>query len=143
MAESPKGEREDSDHLTGTTYRVYRYMLKRGSPAGVSEVQKALGLSSPSVSQYHIRKLLRLGLIREEQGGYSVDRMVMKNFIRIRRVSIPSQMGYVAFFSVTLAILLVYLRPSTINSLYFFALVVNVVALTISTYEATKTWEHF
>lgn len=125
--------------LKGTTYKVYRYMLKHGRPVGISEVQKGLGLSSPSVSQYHIRKLLQLGLIREEQQGYVVDKVVLENVIRIRRRTIPSQTAYVAFFGVTLFILLVFLRPAVIDSVYFFALVVNVSALMVFLYQTVRT----
>ena len=114
-------------------------MLKRSNPVGVSEVQKGLDLSSPSVSQYHLRKLLKLGLIREERDGYVVDKVVLENVIRIRRISVPTQTGYVAFFGVTLAFLLVYLRPQETNSLYSFALAVNVAALVVSLYETLKT----
>jgi len=114
-------------------------MLKQGAPVGISEVQKGMGLSSPSVAQYHLRKLVRLGLVKEEQGGYVVDKVTLENVIRIRRVSIPVQTAYVAFFGVTLFILLVFLRPATINSLYFFAVVVNISAIAVSLYEAGKT----
>ncbi len=102
-------------------------------------MQKALGLSSSSVSEYHIGKLLRLGLIREESGGYVVDRVVLENIIRIRKFSIPVQTAYVCFFSVTLLIMLVFLRPSVITSSYFLAVTVNSVALAISLWEAGKT----
>jgi predicted DNA-binding transcriptional regulator len=141
MAHTPPkaaGDTFDAD-LKGTTYRVYRYMLKRGKPLGISEVQNGLGLSSPSVAQYHIRKLLRLGLIREEEGGYVVDKVVVENIIRIRQVSIPVQAAYVAFFAGTLVVLLVFLRPAVMTSLYFFALVVNCAAMGVSLFEAVKT----
>ncbi len=114
-------------------------MLKQSAPVGISEVQKGMSLSSPSVAQYHIRKLVRLGLVREEQGGYVVDKVVLENVFRIRRVSVPVQTAYVAFFSVTFFILLVFLRPANINSLYFFAVVVNAAAIAVSLYEAGKT----
>ena len=131
---------EPSDtRLTGTSYKVYRFMLKQTAPVGISEVQREMSLSSPSVAQYHIRKLVRLGLVREEQGGYVVDKVVLENVFRIRRVSVPVQTAYVAFFSVTFFILLVFLRPATINSLYFFAVVVNAAAIAVSLYEAGKT----
>jgi DNA-binding transcriptional ArsR family regulator len=141
MAEiAPSDEGRGSDaYLKGTTYRVYRYLLKQGRPVGISDVQRGMNLSSPSVAQYHIRKLLRLGLIREEQEGYVIDKMVLENIIRIRRVSIPTQTAYLAFFGVTFFVLLVFLRPETINSLYFFAVVVNVAALVVSLYEVSKT----
>jgi predicted DNA-binding transcriptional regulator len=136
----PKEADEPSDtRLSGTTYRVYRYMLKQSTPVGISEVQKGVGLSSASVAQYHVRKLVRLGLVKEEQGGYVVDKVVLENVIRIRRVSIPVQTAYVAFFGATLLFLLVFLRPAALNSLYFFAVVVNVAAIAVSLYEASKT----
>jgi len=128
--------------LAGTTYRVYRHMLRRRKPLGVSVIQKELGLSSPSVAQYHIRKLLQLGLIKEEQGGYIVDKVVLENIIRIRRISIPVQTAYVAFFGVTLLVLLTILRPAAVTSVYFFAVVVNVAAIAVSVYETTKTLRH-
>jgi len=143
MPDNPPDEAGDAvePYLKGTTYRVYRYMLRERKPVGISEVQKALGLSSPSVSQYHIKKLLTLGLVKEEQGGYVVDRVVAENVVRIRRISIPVQTAYVAFFGATLAILLAFLRPPTIDSVYFFAIVVNLSALFVLLYEMVKTWK--
>jgi predicted DNA-binding transcriptional regulator len=142
MSNKPQDEAGDTldPYLKGTTYRVYRFILKEGKPLGVSEIQKSLGLSSPSVAQYHIKKLLRLGLVREEQAGYVVERVVIENVIRIRRTSIPIQSAYVAFFAVTLGILAVLLRPAQISSLYVFAVAINIAALAISLYEAAKTW---
>ncbi len=115
-------------------------MLKRREPVGISQVQKDLSLSSSSVSEYHLKKLVQMGLIREEQGGYVVDKVVLDNLIRIRRVAIPSQTAYVTFFGTTLAILVLFLRPPTINSLFFFALVINCFALAVTSYEAVKTY---
>jgi predicted DNA-binding transcriptional regulator len=137
---TPKETGSYDSYLKGTTLRVYRYMLKQRGPVGISQVQRDLGLSSSSVSQYHIRKLLQMGLVREEQGGYVIDKVVFDNVVRIRRVSIPVQTGYVIFFGVTLAFLLLFLRPHTISSLYFFAVVINGSALGVSAYEAFKTF---
>ena len=132
--------RSPEPSLQGTTLRVYRYMLKQHNPLGISDIQRGLSLSSPSVAQYHIQKLIQLGLAKEEQSGYVVDRVVIENIIRIRRTSIPIQSAYVAFFVATLAILLALLRPTTVTSLYFFAVIINIAALAISAYEAAKTW---
>ena len=109
---------------------------------GISDIQKELGLSSPSVAQYHVRKLLQLGLIKEEQGGYIVDKVVLENIIRIKRISVPVQTAYIAFFGVTLLVLLMFLRPEAVTSVYFFAVVVNVAAMAVSVYETIKTLRH-
>ena len=86
MSDVPRREASEGydPYLKGTTYRVYRLMLKQRKPVGISDLQRALGLSSPSVSEYHVKKLLRLGLIREEQGGYVIEKVVFDNIIRIR-----------------------------------------------------------
>lgn len=142
MAKPGESESETSDvYLKGTTFRVYRYLIKKARPATISEIQKALGLSSPSVSQYHIRKLVAMNLVREEQAGYVINRMVLENFIRIRRISIPLQTAYAAFFGATLVILASLLRPRVIDSLYLFAFAINLAALSVSLYEAAKTFK--
>lgn len=99
-------------YLKGTTYRVYRHMLRQRKPIGISDIQRGLGLSSPSVAEYHIEKLLRMGLIREGEGGYVIDKVVFENIIRIRRISIPKQTAYALFFGVTLLIMVDFLRPT-------------------------------
>lgn len=126
--------------LKGTTLRVYRYMYRTGSPLGIHEIQRALGLSSPSVAEYHVKKLAGAGLVQEKEGGYVVDRVVFENLIRIRRTVIPLQTTYVAFFVSTLLVLVLFLRPSSVTSLYFFALAVNIGGLAITVYEAAKTF---
>ena len=128
-----------SEPLTGTTYRVYRYMFKVGGPVGVYDIQRGLKLSSASVAQYHVKKLLQMGLIKEEGEGYVVDKVVFDNIIRIRRVAIPVQVGYVAFFAVVLGALLTLLRPSVLTSVYFVALVSSLVALLVFIQQTIKT----
>ncbi|MHA2262129.1 MAG: LexA family protein [Candidatus Thorarchaeota archaeon] len=61
------GESSDSSHLEaelrGNTLRVYWYMIQQGEPVGVREIQRALGMSSPSVANHHLSRLLDLELI--------------------------------------------------------------------------------
>lgn len=125
--------------LKGTTFKVYRYMYKAGKAVRVNEVQRDLELSSPSVAQYHIKKLVRLGLVREDPEGYVIDKVVFENVIRFRRLSIPFQAAYATFFAASLLILLTILRPNGVTSAYFFALVAIGVALAISLYETFRS----
>lgn len=125
--------------LKGTTLRVYRYMYKSANAVRVNDVQRALGLSSPSVAQYHIKKLLDFGLIREEQDGYVIDRVIYSNVIRVRRTSIPLQAAYAAFFVASFFVMLTLFRPSTISAGYFFALLIIAVGAVLSAYEGIKT----
>ena len=114
-------------------------MLRQRRAVGVSDVQKALDLSSSSVAEYHLGKLLQMGLVKEEQSGYVINKVVVDNIVRIRRVSIPVQTAYVLFFSITLALTLITFRPAEIGAQYFFAVIVNCAALAASIYEAMKT----
>jgi predicted DNA-binding transcriptional regulator len=133
-----KPEKSEEDVLKGTTLRVYRLIYRQGRPMGVHDVQRGLQLSSPSVAQYHIKKLLGAGLIREGRDGYVIDRIIFENMIRVRRALIPLQATYSIFFASTLVVMLTLLRPPSITSVYIFALIVNCVALAISLYDVSR-----
>ncbi len=140
MARPPKEERVDESSLRGTTLKVYRFMLKSRTPLGIHDVQRGLGLSSASVAQYHIRKLLSLRLVREEGDGYVVDRVVLDNVVRLGRTAIPAQTASVAFFAVSLVVLVTLLRPTNVTPSYAFALMVIVGGLVIAILETRKVF---
>ena len=117
--------------LGSTTLRVYRYLYRQARPVTVNDVQKGLKLSSFSVAQYHIKKLLAADLVKEEALGYVVDKILFENMIRIRRSVIPLQLGYATFFATTLLLLLTVFRPGSITGTYVFALVVNSAAFVL------------
>ena len=48
--------------LAGKTLQVYLYLQKKKESSGIREVQRDLGLSSPSVAEYQIEKLIEMGL---------------------------------------------------------------------------------
>lgn len=130
------------DSLAGTTRQVYRYIYKHG-PVRLHEIERDLGMSSSSVADYHVQKLLRMKMIREEAGqgsptGYVTDEAVFEAMIRIRRVVIPIWTTTTAFFAASLFVLATILRPSAIGSTYLFSLVVATVALLVCAYEALE-----
>ncbi len=82
------------ERLEGTTLRVYKELVLAGRPMGVRELQRKLGLSSPSLALYHLSKLERMGLVERLEGGkYSVRKVVkvgvLKHFIVLRRLAVP------------------------------------------------------
>jgi predicted DNA-binding transcriptional regulator len=87
------------DELKGTTLRVYRFILRARRPARIGDIQRALGLSSSSLVQYHVKKLIDLGVIKEEQTGYVVVKVLAENVFRIRRRLVPFQVAYVVFLA--------------------------------------------
>ena len=47
----------------GKTWDVYLCILTSSDPIGVREIWRSLGLSTPSLAQYHVNKLLELYMI--------------------------------------------------------------------------------
>jgi hypothetical protein len=138
-------ERNRQNELKGTTRRVYFYIIRsRNKPVRITDIQTGLRFSSPSLAHYHIKKLMELGLVREEGAGYTVDKVTIENYFLVRGRLVPFQAAYVSFFIVTLAAMLTILGTAshvTISSLTFLALVVNIAALIISAYELRRTRE--
>lgn len=59
--------------LKGTTLMVYMALIRTGE-TGVRDLQRQLAFSSPSVAQYHLEKLVDLGLASNQRGRYALER---------------------------------------------------------------------
>lgn len=103
---------EITSKLTGRTLMCYFLLLNKGS-IGVRELQRTLGLSSPSVSRYHLDKLVELHLVENSNGVYSIikkaDLPVLASWVLIGKFLVPRMLfgavfftllfiGYLAFF---------------------------------------------
>src|SRR5579885_709117 len=66
--------------LKGNTLRVYVFALRRRR-VGVREVQRGLSMSNPSLAQYHLNKLVEMGLLKENNGEYEVSSEVPAGFL--------------------------------------------------------------
>jgi predicted DNA-binding transcriptional regulator len=136
--------RAHEEILSGTTRRVYRYVYRRG-PVRLHEIQRDLRLSSSSVADYHVQKLLNMKLIREKSGqdgslGYVAEEAVFEAMVRIRRTVIPLWTTATAFFAAGLVVLLTILRPTSLSSTYLFSLVLVTAAVCISAYETALSF---
>lgn len=91
--DSRNGKRDVA--LTGTTLRVYKYLIRLGRAVGPREVQRELNLSSPSLAIFHLEKLEKAGLAaRNEDGTFYVDRAYLKHYVRLQRFLIPRYFFY-------------------------------------------------
>ena len=133
------GSEKTDDVLKGTTLEVYRFILKSGKPVGVREVQRALNLSSPSLAVYHMSKLEEAGLLKRENGDYVIDKVVLRDTIKINRFFIPRYLFYAIFTVVALIIELTVLRPPLITSGYFFTTTVIGVCAAAFCFETVRT----
>jgi hypothetical protein len=132
---------EDSEKvLKGTTLEVYRFLLRQSKPMGVREIQRALDLSSPSVATYHLAKLEEIGLLKRENGAYTVSKFLLEYSIKISRFLIPRYLFYAIFAIVVLLVELSLMRPSVVTREYVFSLVATAVFVVVFFYETIKTW---
>lgn len=91
------------DRLSASSVRVYAFLLKKGEPAGVREVQRAMGFKSPSVAYYHLNKLIEMNLIKQDQYGLyvaerKVDASALGPFLVVGPLIVPRFVFYAAFF---------------------------------------------
>jgi predicted DNA-binding transcriptional regulator len=138
MADMEKVEYE----LRGKTLKVYLYMLRQGRPVGVREVQRELGLSSPSVAFHHLEKLMRLKVVEQDQmDNYviakKVDPGILQAFISVGRFSVPRVGFYAAFFTTVALAYVIY----NLGGLDVFALVGTVGASAVFWYELLGIWK--
>ena len=90
------------------------------------------------MAHYHVGKLLKAGLLKEDGEGYAADKTVFENMIRIRKTALPLRTAYAAFFLTALVALVTIMRPNQLSSTYVFGVAVVLVALIISSFEAYK-----
>lgn len=134
-------------HLKGNTLRVYVYVVTH-KKSGVREVQRALHFSSSSLAQYHISKLVDLGLLNENGGEYfaaeQVKVDVLKDFMKFGTFIVPRFVFYAVFFTIIASFLsFVVLFKQGVSSapsieLWFMGLLI--VACGLFWYEALRAW---
>ena len=133
---------DPDSELRGRTLRAYLFILKNPKPVGVRELQRSLGLSSPSVAYHHLDKLTRLGLIEKNQyGEYTIVKNanvnVLQAFTQVGRLLVPRFIFYAVFFS-TLLLGYILIFQQDVN---FFAIAFGVFASAFAWYEAYRTWK--
>ncbi len=145
--EEKDSELDFEPELRGNTLRVYWYMLQQGESVGVREVQRAIGMSSPSVASHHLTKLVDLELVEKQaDNSYVLKRVVkvgvLRNFISYRGRLLP-RYAFAAFFftSFTMA----YLALTLMFPLGVFdrliALAVGIAAAIYAWFETYRLWK--
>jgi DNA-binding transcriptional ArsR family regulator len=131
---------ESKEVLKGTTFEVYRFLLKNGKPVGIRELQRALNLSSPSVATYHLSKLEDAGLIRRKDGNYVVAKYLLDHSVKVSHFLIPRYFFYAFFAWVVLVLELTLMKPMFVSREYIFSTVATAMFVFFLSYETAKTW---
>ncbi len=112
--------------LSGTTLKIYNYMIKQKKPVKLTKIQRDLNMSSKSLVHYHLKKLIEEGLVKEVDDGYMVSKVVLEDYIRIRSMILPSSIFLASFFvsSLVLFILISLFYPDSNAGSVFAGLVI-------------------
>jgi hypothetical protein len=131
-----------SQEIKGNTLKVYLYLLRHG-PSELRDIQRGVGLSSPSLASYHLGKLSEAGFVTQnEYGVYSAvkeasDR-VLEGYLRIGSAIVPQFF----FFSLLFTILVAFFSFATLVLSGFtpFLVVVSVAMVIVFWYETLRLW---
>jgi hypothetical protein len=131
--------------LKGVTLRVYWHILgSKKQVVGVRPVQRALGLSSPSVALHHLEKLKALGLLAKDSTGeyHLVEQVrvgVLQNFVGVLGFMLPRYLFYSTMFTVMLALYPI-IYPPDFSTHNIMAFVFGIAAVAISWSETWRAW---
>jgi hypothetical protein len=101
-------KRKNRISISTVTWNVYLYILTSREPVGVREVWRELKLSSPSLAQYHINRLLEFGMITQTREGKYVaseEKRIeaLRSFVLLYGKLIPRLVFYGALIAGILA----------------------------------------
>jgi hypothetical protein len=141
MNDDQNGELER--RLSGRTLQVYLYLQKKKDASGIREVQRDLGLSSPSVAEYQVEKLVEMGLAgRDGYGRVFVTRKVkvkaMASYVNFGRFTVPRLAFYASIFTAVTALYMIF----NFNSLSAYGVAVPAGAAAIFWFETWKLWKY-
>jgi predicted DNA-binding transcriptional regulator len=145
LSQGDKDEKKNiaESQLKGNTLRTYLYVVQH-KKAGVREIQRELHFSSSSLAQYHLSKLVDLGLLRENGGEYSLaDQVkvdVLKDFLQLGSLIVPRFIFYAVFFTIVTGFLGYVVVSQPISGLYLLFLGMLVAASGLFWYEAMRAW---
>ncbi len=144
MEDSQPDKEIIASKLKGNTLRVYWHLLQNAQDTlGPREIQRELGFSSPALADYHLNKLVMLGLVEKKIGEYQlvreVDVGILKQFIRLGTFILPRYILYATLFTTLLVFYATQLR--TINFYSLYALILGLLATAILWYETVRAWQ--
>jgi hypothetical protein len=142
MSKTPAGIR-----LTGNTLRVYTYIFKV-KKSSIKDVQVSIGLNSPALAQYHLEKLVSLGLAKRDDltGEYVLVKEVkvetLEQFLKIGTYIVPRLLLYAVMLSVIIGYFAVFISGLELNGYTLWTFVIGGFALAVLWYETVRAWRN-
>ena len=132
--------------LRGKAWKVYWFILKKGEPVGVREVQRALHFSSPSIANHHLEQLCELGLVTKQDigGQYAlvgeVKIGVLRHYVKLGKLLFPRFFFY-ALFSTVFYLAYLTILLTAFNRDNLFIAIFGAIVCGIFWYEAYRVWK--
>jgi DNA-binding transcriptional ArsR family regulator len=128
--------------IRGNTLKVYLEVLRHG-PSELRDVQRAVGLSTPSLASYHLGKLLDAGYVRQDEYKRyvaSADGVgeVLAGYSKVGTTIVPQ----LAFFAILFSILICYFSFEALSSAGYVPLLVATAggSAVVLWYETLRVW---
>jgi hypothetical protein len=128
--------------VRGNTLRVYLYLLKEG-PTELRDVQRGLGLSTPSLASYHLERLSSLGYAGQNEKGqyYAVVESageILEGFTRVGGFLVPQ----LFFFAVLFTIVLLYFAYMSLVSVAYvpFLAAASIALVAVVWHQTLRVW---
>ena len=133
-----------SKRIHGKTLDVYMCILSHDDGVGVRDIWRKLKLSSPSLAQYHVNKLLDMRLITADiSGKYIINSKetveALRNFLMLRGMIIPRLTIYAALLLGILTSYLMY-YPWTGDFRDLTVISIGFISVSSFIYEALKQY---
>ncbi len=133
---------QPSQGIKGNTLRVYLHLVKNG-PCELREVQRGVGLSTPSLASYHLGRLVESGYARQDELGRYVatnesSTEILEGYSKIGAAIVPQ----LFFFTVLFTIITAFFSFETLYSHGYAAYLVAASAAMVATlwYETLRLW---
>jgi hypothetical protein len=142
-------EQKDADKvkdlLRGKTLKIYMYLLQHPGPLSLREIQRGAKISSPSLTSYHLDKIVQLELAAvDAHGVYSLKKDVkagvLQLFVGRGIYLVPRYLFYAVFYTSVLPISFL-LIPFSFGPLSILLLFVLAFGAITSWVEAIKAWK--
>lgn len=131
-----------SQEIKGNTLKVYLYLLRHG-PSELRDIQRGVGLSSPSLASYHLGKLSEAGFVAQEKYGRyfavkEASAKVLDGYSRIGTAIVPQLFFFALFFTILVAFF-------SFAALYWsgftpYLVVVGATMVLVFWYETVRLW---
>ena len=132
------------DDLKGKTLAVYFFLLRQTKPISARQIQRRMGISSPSLVLYHLKKLEDLELVEMDQiDGFRVTKYIrvgiLRFFVGLGGFFLPRYVFY-SLFAISYLIGALWLFGWYLTPHFILLLLYSSFSIIVFLYEAVSMW---